>query len=335
MKKILFRSLSACLLLFGVAGCGEPEVPGFDDTENNGENNDNPGNDNQDNDNPGNEDEENPEAEEFIVQTEDNGLSVSADSFELAKANPDDSYIPEFSIVANTDRSWDWVTALNERETKLVSENQDVIPDSALSMKFVKNSDIVGSSGSNEIEQIKIVIDRKAIKPGETKIKLVVKPYNGSSSVIKLTTICVNVKVYAYGKIPIDTYNLDFDLDLTGLEEILNKGVDLEYAQFSISDLDGSDYYGFAYDDIYSQEIPFDNIPEKISFTDFKFAKDHEYNVQIFVEAKEVKDRMWIQVEEASSGTNYEITNSERSSTIKLTGDASVKAKIGDIYKIS
>lgn len=334
MKKILFRSLAACLLLFGVAGCGEPEIPGIDDTENNGENNDNPGNDNQDNENPGNEDEENPEAEEFIVQTEDNGLSVSADSFELAKANPEDSYIPEFSIVANTDSSWYLVTGLNERETKLVSENQDVIPDSALTMKFVKNSDIVGSSGSNEIEQIKIVIDRKAINPGETKIKLVVKPNNGSSSVIKLTTICVNVKVYTYGEIPIDTYNLDFDLDLTGLEGILNKGVDLEYAQFSISDLEGSDYYGFAYDDIYSQEIPFDNIPEKISFTDFKFAKDHEYNVQIFVEAKEVKNRMWIQVEEASSGTNYEITNTERSSTIKLTGDASVKAKIGDIFQI-
>ena len=151
---------------------------------------------------------------------------------------------------------------------------------------------------------------------------------------MKLTTICVNVKVYAYGEIPIETYNLDFDLDLTGLEEILNKGVDLEYAQFSISDLKGSDYYGFAYDDIYRQEIPFDNIPEKISFTDFKFAKDHEYNVQIFVEAKEAKDRMWIQVEEASSGTNYEITNTKRSSTLKLTGDASVKAKIGDIYQI-
>ena len=334
MKKILFRSLAAYLLLFGVAGCGEPEVPAIDDTENN----DNPGNDNQDNENPGNEDEENPEAEEFIVQTEDNGLSVSADSFELAKANPEDSSdssIPEFSIVANTDSSWYLVTALNERETKLVSENQDVIPDSALNMTIVKNSDIVGSSGSNEIEKIKIVIDRKAINPGETKIKLVVKPYNGSSTVMKLTTLCVNVKVYAYGEIPIDTYNLDFDLDLTGLEEILNKGVDLEYAQFSISDLKGSDYYGFAYDDIYSQEIPFDNIPEKISFTDFKFAKDHEYNVQIFVEAKEAKDRMWIQVKEASSGTNYEITNNERRSTIKLTGDASVKAKIGDIYKIS
>ena len=334
MKKILFRSLAACLLLFGVAGCGEPEIPNIDDTENNGENNDNPGNDNQDNENPGNEDEENPEAEEFIVQAEDNGLSVSADRFELAKSNPEDSYIPEFSIVANTDSSWYLVTALNERETKLVSENQDVIPDSALTMKFVKNSDIVGASGSNEIEQIKIVIDRKAINPGETKIKLVVKPNNGSSSVMKLTTICVNVKVYAYGEIPINTYNLDFDLDLTGLEDILNKGVDLEYAQFSISDLKGSDYYGFAYDDIYSQEIPLDNIPEKISFTDFKFAKDHEYNVQIFVEAKEVKNRMWIQVEEASSGTNYEITNTERSSTIKLTGDASVKAKIGDIFQI-
>lgn len=334
MKKILFRSLAACLLLFGVAGCGEPETPDFDDTENNGENNDNPGNDNQDNDNPGKEDEEDPETEEFIVQTEDNGLSVDADSFELAKANPDDTYIPEFSIVANTDNSWNWVTGLNEREERLVSENQNVIPDSALSMKIVKNSDIVGSSGSNEIEQIKIVIDRKAINPGETKIKLVVKPNNGSSSVTKLTTICVNVKVYAYGEIPIDTYNLDFDLDLTGLDEILNEGVDLEYAQFSISDLKGSDYYGFAYDDIYSEEIPLDNIPEKISFTDFKFAKDHEYNVQIFVEAKEAKDRMWIQVEEASSGTNYEIINTERSSTIKLTGDASVEAKIGDIFQI-
>ena len=83
--------------------------------------------------------------------------------------------------------------------------------------------DLVGSSGSNEIEQIKLNLDRSLIKPGKTMLKLEVQPNNGSSSIAKLTTICVEVEVKEFGTIEVDTYNINLNVDLSGLEEILKE----------------------------------------------------------------------------------------------------------------
>lgn len=73
MKKILFRSLAACLLLFGVAACAEPDpLPDPDIPDNPS---DNPGGDNLD-DNDDKDEPEEPVIDEFEIITEDNGLSL-------------------------------------------------------------------------------------------------------------------------------------------------------------------------------------------------------------------------------------------------------------------
>lgn len=79
MKKILFRSLAACLLLFGVAACAEPDpLPDPDIPDNP----DNPGggdlDDNDDKDEP-----DEPVIDEFEIITEDNGLSLEKETFYL------------------------------------------------------------------------------------------------------------------------------------------------------------------------------------------------------------------------------------------------------------
>ena len=190
---------------------------------------------------------------------------------------------------------------------------------------------MVGSSGSNEIEQIKIKIDRKLINPGSTKIKLNVHPLNGSSSVTKLTTLCFNAVVHEYGTIAIETYNLDFTLDLSGLDEIIADVNNPESATFTISDVDGEAFYGYNYDSLYQIDIPLDNIPEEITFSEFKFAKDHQYYVQIFIEAEDYKDRNWIKIKEKRSSSDYKIEDEDLNSILTLSDDATVEAELGDV----
>ena len=328
MKKILFRSLAACLLLFGVAACAEPDpLPDPDIPDNPS---DNPGggdlDDNDDKDDP-----DEPEIDEFEIITENNGLSIEKETFEFTNAKEGDTYLSPYEITAYTDNTWSWVTGLREEDTKIVSQNQSVIPDSALSISIIDNSDLVGSSGSNEIEQIKIEIDRKLINPGSTKIKLNVHPLNGSSSVTKLTTLCFNAVVHEYGTIAIETYNLDFALDLSGLDEIIADVNKPESATFTISDMDGETFYGYNYDSLYQVDIPLDNIPEEITFSEFKFAKDHQYYVQIFIEAEDYKDRNWIKIKEKRSSSDYKFEDENLNSILTLSDDATVEAELGDV----
>ena len=51
----------------------------------------------------------------------------------------------------------------------------------SVSLDLVLNSELVGSSGSNEIDAIDIIFDREFIQPGESKLKIEVKPGNGLS----------------------------------------------------------------------------------------------------------------------------------------------------------
>ncbi len=327
MKKILFRSLAACLLLFGVAACAEPDpLPDLDIPDNPS---DHPGGGDLD-DNDDKDDLDEAVIDEFEIITEDNGLSLEKDTFEFTNAKEGDTYL-SYEITAYTDNTWSRVTGLRDEETKIVSENQSVIPDSALSISIVDNSDLVGSSGSNEIEQIKIEIDRSLINPGSTKVKLNVHPLNGSSSVAKLTTLCFNAVVHEYGTIAIETYNLDFTLDLSGLDEIIADVNNPESATFTISDMDGETFYGYNYDSLYQVDIPLDNIPEEISFSEFKFAKDHKYNVQIFIEAEDYKDRNWIKIKEKRSSSDYKFVDEDLNTILTLSDDAIIEAELGDV----
>ena len=336
MKKKFIKALALGFLVFGLVGCGNdgPEIIDPDPTVDDTPNDDKPNDDKPSTDEEDPEETPEPEEEKFEIQLKDNGLTVGQELFEFSSGNKEETYVPSFEITINTDNSWNLVTGIYKDRVELKAEDEKVVPKEALSYSIVKNSDLVGASGSNEIEQFKIRIDRSLISSGETKIKFVVQPSNGSSSVSKLTTICFGVKVHEYGTMPIETCNLNFTLDLTEFYEILPQIVDPKSATFSLTDNDDELFYGYDYDARYNFEIPFDVHLNEIKIENLKVAKDHSYNVQIFVEAEETENRTWFYMDRDRGNSDYEIEVEGRSSTLIVYDDATVEAKIGDHYSL-
>ena len=74
---------------------------------------------------------------------------------------------------------------------EIASSDESVIPVSAITVKEVKNSDLVGSSGSNTIEQAEVNIDTSKVSLGSTWLTMYFKGTAGSSAsgtiVVKIT----------------------------------------------------------------------------------------------------------------------------------------------------
>ena len=75
---------------------------------------------------------------------------------------------------------WSWTTSIKVPE--LLSTDESVIPNDALSYEPVTNQDLVGSSGSNSIVQVRVEIDLGKVSPGETQIVLGLESGNSSSN---------------------------------------------------------------------------------------------------------------------------------------------------------
>lgn len=75
---------------------------------------------------------------------------------------------------------WPWTTSIEVKA--LLSTNESVIPNDALSYEPVTNQDLVGSSGSNAIEQVRVEIDLGKVSPGETQIVLGLESGNSRSN---------------------------------------------------------------------------------------------------------------------------------------------------------
>ena len=75
---------------------------------------------------------------------------------------------------------WSWTTSI--KVPALLSTVESVIPNDALSYKPVTNQDLVGSSGSNSIVQVRVEIDLGKVSPGETQIVLGLESGNSSSN---------------------------------------------------------------------------------------------------------------------------------------------------------
>ena len=338
MKKILLLSFSA-LLLFGIGACGEQEItpdPSIEDDDKKDDDNNNPG-EKEDKDDDDKEPEPEPEKEDFTIVTKDNGLSAQKDSYVFSNAEDGDEFPPEAKIRLTTDVSWRYCSSLNEDETKIVVEDEKVIPLEAVKLDIVTNMDLVGSMGSNEIDAIDIQLDRTLIKAGDTKLKVTVKPNNGSSSINKLTTICLNVSVKEFGTIEVETYNVNLNVDLTGLAEIIERESEIVTSgSLSISDdADREDVYGYSAD--YNKSVNFDleNIPETVSITDFKFAVDHTYSAWIFIECEETSDRIWFSLESKRNSSDYDLepNTSNSDSTLKVYKDnVTIEAELGDYH---
>lgn len=75
---------------------------------------------------------------------------------------------------------WSWTTSIKVPE--LLSTAESVIPNDALSYEPVTKHDLVGSSGSNAIVQVRVEIDLGKVSPGETQIVLGLESGNSSSN---------------------------------------------------------------------------------------------------------------------------------------------------------
>lgn len=261
------------------------------------------------------------EAEDFSIKTSDNGLTVSDSEFTFAVAETGDKYPPEAVISMTTDSSWNSCTGLNDNYTRIVAEDETVLPEESVEMNIVRNSDIHGSSGSNEIEGIELILDRTKIQPGDSKLKLQVRPYNGSSSIAKTTTICVEVHVKEFGTIEVDTYSVDFTVDVSGLQDILDeKGGTYTSATLHVND--SEEIYGYSADDSFSEEIDLEQIPKTIEF-EMKYAVGHEYSAYVFVEADKASNRVWISLAPSGTEDGYSLEPNEdkTESTLTVTKD--------------
>lgn len=340
MRKILLLSFSAFLFL-GIGACGEQQNtpdPSFENDDDKDDNN-NPGENEDKDDEDDKEPEPEPEKEDFTIVTNDNGLSAANDTYVFSTIEPGDAFPPEAKIRLTTDESWRYCSSLNENETKIAVEDETVIPLEAVKLDIVINMDLVGASGSNEIDAIDIQLDRALIKAGDTKLKITVKPFNGSSSISKLTTICLNISVKEFGSIEVDTYKVNLNVDLTGLQEIIDKeSENVTSGTLSISDdADKEEVYGYSAD--YNKSVDFDltNIPETVSIKDFKFAVDHTYSAWVFIEGKEASDRIWFSLKSKrnSSGYDLEPNTCNSDSTLKVYKDnVTIDAEIADYHAL-
>ncbi len=275
------------------------------------------------------------DVEEFVIQTADNGLSASQSSYSFVTAEEGDLFPPEASIVLETDDSWNSCTGLNERYTKIIAEDENVLPANSVSLEIVTNQDIVGSSGSNEIEQIKIVFDRDLIQVGESKLKIQVQPYNGSSTIAKLTTICLDIEVKEFGSIIVDTYNIGLNVDLTGLSDIIDE-LGIEPLSINLNFSDDEEIYGYSADDM--AQVKIDSTDSIVSVENFKFAVGHTYSAWIYVDCDDAYDRVWIALEAKTESSDYEVKPNENNSESSVTvnkDNITIDCVLGDYYQMT
>ncbi len=92
---------------------------------------------------------------------------------------------------------------------EIASSDESVIPVSAITVKEVKNSDLVGSSGSNTIEQAEVNIDTSKVSLGSTWLTMYFKGTAGSSA---SGTITVKITVAETVTVEKWTETLVFDV---------------------------------------------------------------------------------------------------------------------------
>ena len=126
---------------------------------------------------------------EFVMPAEDVDITVERLSFTDTESDGGISWAKgmETAISAGAGTAtltakigWPWTTSI--KVPALLSTDESVIPNDALSYEPVTNQDLVGSSGSNSIVQVKVEIDLGKVSPGETQIVLGLESGNSSSN---------------------------------------------------------------------------------------------------------------------------------------------------------
>lgn len=183
--------------------------------------------------------------DEFKIKLEDNGLKALENEYVFSTLDDQNSDFFYDAIIAfEVNNDWKNCTSISEPIIEI--EDEAILPKEAITFNLITNSDIVGSSGSNEIARLDFKINRSLLKVGETKFKFTTKPQNGSSTIYKETTLCVKVIIKEYGSIVVDSCKASFKLDIENIEELLEKNVinNLKSIEFAINDYKNEGIYG-------------------------------------------------------------------------------------------
>lgn len=277
--------------------------------------------------------------EDFSIITSDNGLSASDDTFTFANTKEGDLYPPKATIRLMTDNSWDFCTALLDRETKITIQDESVLPADSISLRIIKNTDIFGSSSNNDIYAIDVEIDRNKVNPGQSRLKIQVHPSNGSSSISRNTIICVDVIIKEFGTIEVDTYNLNLNLDLTNLDSIIDSNFnDIDFINFYlVDDAPIEEIYGYSADNQVEVPIEISDTYSQVKMENVKFAVGHIYSAYVFVQGENTTDRIWIAIKPKQEDSAYlfEVDSQRGNSSVEIYQDnLTIDCQLSDYYAL-
>ena len=151
---------------------------------------------------------------------------------EISMASEEDKGYETLDCVQNLTLDFDMAefgsyNSVDENNTEVLSSNQDVIPNSAISFDPIVESDLIGSSGSNMVRGGSISVNLKQINPGTATIYARLS-FNNADDATLMRTFTVT----EYGKVEVETWNVPYT--------VINETSygDLENIQISITDKD-------------------------------------------------------------------------------------------------
>ena len=169
---------------------------------------------------------EEPQKEDFTVQTSCDAGSLDKDSYVFSTVKPEEDYFdfddPILEVAINQ-TNWSYVTSVYENKVKILSENESVLPSSAISYRLKTDT----NKQSNIIIGFEFQIDRTKVKKGNTKVKIHIEPSNGVTTASDLN-LCVPIEIKEFGTFGPKVEKVSLNVDLTGIDEKnIEKGVEL------------------------------------------------------------------------------------------------------------
>lgn len=262
-RKVLFLALMSVLGL-GLASCGgdnggdsttpNPVTPSTpDDSSSNGGSN---------------------EEENFEVKTTSDGGNLTKDSYSFTEMEEGDepSIFNQIEIGMTTKWS-NTATSIIERNTKILSKNEDVIASSDIKLDPVLNSEINDSNGSNGIVGFNLIVQRDKVHAGETKIKVHIENDAGSSLDGDID-LCAPVTIVPFGQLDIPTFTENFSIALPSkLESFITEESQI-WIQANVNT--GSYEYGSPFESITTVKLTTEtwNNGADVTINDFKVGGD-------------------------------------------------------------
>ena len=253
----------------------------------------------------------------FIMPTQDVTLSAKLGKYEnvFTDGNGFASLISEPVIALKASNPYllidfnaNWMTILNY---EITSTNTNVLPNEAISLVEIKNHDIVGASGSNEIEQAKIYFDTSLLKEGSSW--LVMEFENGNSS-SNSATLIVKVQVQQYIEVETVKANITFDIS-----SITDKSQNYTLRVWDDDFIDGSNLWnGKSYNDYL---INADIKNDTITFT-IDYLIGHQYSIRLSRGAQDdYYTNLFINARNEGGSSEYGYT--------QYTGDSEIQTSDG------